>query len=345
MNAYTSREQTAYYIHLLKDDLPLALDVLSDMIQRPTFPDADLEKERGVIIQEIGMTNDTPDDLVFDLYQETAYPGQALGAPILGTSSIIEGMKKDTLFDYVRRFYTPKNLVVSAAGNVTHEAMVDMVTKYFCDMPKDQDVSYKKADYQGGEIRSDKDLEQSHIVMGFQGIRKDHPDYYAAVLMSTVLGGGMSSRLFQEVREKHGLVYSVYSSHTGYHDDGQFEIYAGTGPDQLPKLIPVICDEIHKIMQNPVTEEELSRAKSQIKAGILMGRESMLSRANRQAKHLINFNEEFDLAALLEKIDIVGLNDISKMAQKIFSGKPTLAALGPLKELESYDNIQTRLAA
>ena len=345
MNAYTSRENTAYYVHLLKDDLPLALDVLSDMIQRPTFPDNDLEKERGVIIQEIGMTNDTPDDLIFDLYQQTAYPQQSLGAPILGTADIVQNMTKQTLFDYVTHFYNPENLVISAAGNVTHEKMMEEVKRLFCDLPAPKKSTYQKADYHGGEHRSDKELEQAHIVLGFQGIKKSDPDYYAATLLSTVMGGGMSSRLFQEVREKHGLVYSVYSAHSGYNDDGQFEIYAGTGADKLPKLIPVICDEVQKISQNLMDVDELNRAKSQLRAGILMGRESMLSRANRQAKHMISFDEEFSLAHLLEKIDIVEPEDIQKMAQRIFSSRPTLAALGPLDQLESYDEIQKKLAA
>ncbi|HPD82760.1 MAG TPA: pitrilysin family protein [Alphaproteobacteria bacterium] len=345
MNAYTSRENTAYYVHLLKEDARLALEVISDMLQHSVFPDHELEKERGVIIQEIGMTNDTPDDLVFDLYQETAYPGQALGAPILGTASIIEAMKKETLSGYVQRFYTPKNLVISAAGNVSHDEILTYAQDMFGHLPANQNTQYPKADYQGGEHREDKDLEQSHVVLGFQGVHKSHPDYYAAMLLSTILGGGMSSRLFQEVREKHGLVYSVYSSHSAYQDDGQFEIYAGTGPDKLSKLIPVICDELQKIIQTPVAEEELARAQSQIRSSILMGRESMLSRANRQAKYLINFDEEVDIQKILEKVSAVQVTDISKMAQKIFSSKPTLAALGPLEKLESYAQIQGRLAA
>ena len=345
INAYTSRENTAYYIHLLKDDLPIALDVLSDMIQRPTFPDADLEKERGVIIQEIGMTNDTPDDLVFDLYQETAYPDQSIGTPILGTVDIVQNMPKNQLFSYVQRFYNPENLVISVAGNVKHDDVVTLVERLFVDMPKANKSTCSKASYKGGEYRSDKDLEQSHIILGFQGIQKSHSDYYAASLLSMILGGGMSSRLFQQVREKHGLVYSVYSSHTGYSDDGQFEIYAGTGPDKLTKLIPVICDEIQKICQETVSQGELDRAKSQLRAGILMGRESMLSRANRQAKHYISFNEDFNLSLLLEKIERVDIEDVQKMAAQIFSNRPTLAALGPLEALESYDKIQKRLAA
>ncbi len=345
MNAYTSRELTAYYVHLLKEDVPLALDVLSDMLQRPTFPDADLEKERGVIVQEIGMTHDTPDDLVFDLYQETAYPDQALGAPILGTAAIVEGMEKETLFDYVRRFYTPKNLVVSASGNISHEDMLAQVEKLFTDLPPDQQGQYKGAAYKGGDHRTQKDLEQNHVVLGFQGVSKKDPQYYAAILLSTVLGGGMASRLFQEVREKRGLVYSVYSSHTAYHDDGQFEIYAGTGSDKLPELLPVICDEIQKIVQETVLEEELARAKSQLRAGVLMGRESMLARANRQAKYLINFDQDLDIQTLLAKIDSVDRVAIANVSQQIFATRPTLSALGPLGNLESYDKIQARLAA
>ncbi len=345
MNAFTSREMTAYYIHLLKEDISLGLDILSDIMQRPIFPDHELEKERGVIIQEIGMTNDTPDDLVFDLYQETAYPKQALGAPILGTAEIVQGMPKQALFDYVEHFYTPERLVISAAGNVSHEEILALVEKYFTDLPKNTKSDFPKASYQGGHHYSDKELEQSHVVIGFQGVDRDQDDYYASILLATLFGGGMSSRLFQEVREKHGLVYSVYASHTGYADDGQFEIYAGTGPDKLPKLIPVICDEIQKIMNENVGAEELQRAKSQLRAGILMGRESMLSRANRQAKYMINYNKPVNIQHILNEIEGVNIDQIKRASQKIFSTKPTVAALGPLKELESYDKIQARLVA
>ncbi len=345
INAYTSREITAYYIHLLKNDMPMAMDILSDILQRPTFPDNELEKERGVILQEIGMTNDTPDDVVFDHYQETAYPDQALGAPILGREEIVENMKKETLYDYVHRFYTPEKLVVSAAGNVDHDSFVHTARTMFCDLPKDTHQAYAPAQYKGGERRIEKELEQAHVVLGFQGISREDPDYYSAVMLGTVLGGGMSSRLFQEIREKRGLVYSIYSSHSSYHDDGQFEIYAGTGPESLNKLVPVTCEELVKIMQDPISEEELNRAKAQIKAGILMSRESMLSRSNRQAKYLINFNHAPDVSRLIAQVDAVTVYSVQKIAQKIFTGKPTLAALGPIKTLESYDKIINRLAA
>jgi len=345
MNAFTSREITAYYVHLLKDHTEMAVDILSDMLQRSTFPDAEIEKERGVIVQEIGMTNDTPDDLVFDFYQETAYPNQSLGAPILGTAQIVQGMTKQTMVDYVSQFYTPSKLVISASGNLDHDQFVAMVEKYFTDLPDDKTQELKAAAYQGGESRTEKDLEQSHIVFGFKSIEKSHDKYYAAVLLATILGGGMSSRLFQEVREKRGLVYSTYASHTSFVDEGQFEIYAGTGPDKLPELMPVICDELKKIRDIKVSDEELSRAKAQIKSSILMSRESMLSRVNRQAKYLINTNTNLDIQLLIQKIDAITVRDIQGMALHIFAEKPTLSALGPLAALEDFDKIQARLAA
>ncbi|MEM6780944.1 MAG: pitrilysin family protein [Pseudomonadota bacterium] len=345
MNAYTGRENTAYYIRLLKDDFAFALEILADMIQNSTFPEDEMDKERDVILQEIGMTFDTPDDIVFDWYQETAYPKQALGAPILGTADIISNMKQDTLFEYVKRFYTPDRLVVSAAGGVPHEDVVREAKRLFANLPQASNENYIPADYQGGEHRAEKPLEQSHIVLGFQGVRRDDPDYYAAVLLSTMLGGGMSSRLFQEVREKRGLVYSVYSSHTAFHDDGQMEIYAGTGPEKLPELIPVVCDEVQKMVQECVSAEELSRAKAQIKTSMLMSRESMLSRANRQAKYLINKNEALDIAALVDKVEAVSADSVCAMAGRMFASKPTLAAVGPLAELEPLDDIRKRLSA
>lgn len=344
VNAYTSREVTAYYIHLLKDDVPLGLEVLADLLQHPVFPDKELEKERGVIVQEIGMNNDTPDELIYDQYQKTAYPEQALGAPILGTADIIKAMKKDTLFDYVRRFYTPPKLVISAAGNIHHDDFVQRIEKLFAELPKDTNATYKAASYQGGEEREDRDLEQSHIVLGFQGVRRDDPDYYSAVVMATMMGGGMSSRLFQEVREKRGLVYAVHASHTAYHDDGQLDIYAGTGPERLGELIPVLCDEVMKLSRELTTPAELVRAKTQIKAGILMGRESMLGRANKQAKHIINFGKVPDTQDQIHRIDAVTAESVREMARKIFSSRPTLAALGPLEKLENYDAIRRRLA-
>lgn len=343
MNAYTSREITSYHMHLLAEDVPLALDVLADMLQHSTMPEDEIERERHVILQEIGMCHDTPDDLVFDNYYEAAYPGQTLGAPILGKSEIIASMQRGALMDYVRRLYTPERLVISAAGAIDHDRFVKMVEDCFNALPQDTDHHFKPARYEGGAHLSDKELEQSHIVLGFQGISRLDSDFYAAQALSSILGGGMSSRLFQEVREKRGLVYSVYSFHSAYRDDGQFAIYAGTGPKDLPELMPVICEEVQKIAHD-LSEEEVTRAKTQMRASLIMGRESMMTRADQQAKYLIFRDEMLDIANLRAQIDALDSYKIKSVAQRIFSSQPTLAALGPLSQLESFDSLKSRLS-
>lgn len=344
MNAYTSKEMTSYYIHLLKEDVPLALDILSDMYQNATLPDEEITRERHVILQEIGMCNDTPDDLIFDNYYEAAYPGQALGAPILGKGHHISRMERSTLEEYIKRFYTPARTIISAAGNINHEEFVAQVEKYFVQMPEESFVYKEAANYQGGEHRQQKDLEQAHIVLGFRGLNRLDDDYATAQALSTLLGGGMSSRLFQEVREKRGLVYSIYSFHSGYADDGQFGIYAGTGAKDLETLVPVVCDEVLKVMSD-VTEEETSRAKAQLKSSILIGRESMIARAEQQAKFLFYRGKAFNIDETIAKIEAITANDVMRVAKKIFTGRPTLAALGPLDKLEPYEKISQRLAA
>lgn len=343
VNAYTSREMTAYHIHLLKSDLPLAMDILADILQHSTMPEDEVERERDVILQEIGMTNDTPDDIVFDYYQEVAYPKQAIGAPILGRSAIVNAMQRDTLMQYVDQFYTPGRLVVSAAGNVQHDDFVKQVEAKFNALPKDKKRDELTAHYQGGEHRTEKVLEQSHVVLGFEGFSRHDESYYGAAALSTILGGGMSSRLFQEIREKRGLVYSIFSFHSAYQDTGQFAIYAGTGPDRLTQLVPVVCDEIKRICDQKVSEQELLRAKAQMKANLVMGRESMMTRANQQAKQLIHFNTVYDSAERLRKIEAISADSVMKAAQEIFTAEPTLAALGPLEKLETFGKIKERL--
>ncbi|GJL85850.1 MAG: peptidase M16 [Micavibrio sp.] len=344
VNAYTSREVTSYHIHLLKDDLGLALEVLADIVQNSTMPEEELEKERHVVLQEIGMCNDTPDDVIFDNYYETAYPDQAIGAPILGKADIVGSMSREVLMDYVRRFYTPGRMVVSAAGAVDHDAFVAQVGELFSSLPPDIRQGKVAAYYEGGEDRKEKELEQSHVILGFKGIGRLDDDYTAVQTLSTLLGGGMSSRLFQEIREKRGLVYSIFSFHSAWLDDGQFGIYAGTGPNDLKEMMPVMCDEIKGVMDG-VSTEELERAKAQLRAGILMGRESMMSRADHQAKYLLYRDKVLDVEEIISRIDAVGEKDISRVAKTIFAGKPTLAGLGPMAKLEAYEKISERLAA
>jgi predicted Zn-dependent peptidase len=344
MNAYTGREITSYHIHLLKEDLPLALDVLADMVQYSTMPENEIEQERGVILQEIGMCNDTPDDIIFDHYFETAYPEQSLGAPILGTADIIAKMKRDTLMGYVKRLYTPSNLVVCASGNLDHEDFIRRVQDAFINLSEGGNDNKEPASYTGGhEHRAPRSLEQSHIVLGFQGVSRLDNDYYAAQVLASLFGGGMSSRLFQEVREKRGLVYSIYSFHSAYSDDGQFGIYAGTGPNNLSGLIPVVCDEILKLGES-LSEEELNRAKAQLRSSSLMARESMMSRADQNAKSLLLHKKIRTPDDIIAAIDMVDLPTLQRLCQKIFSSSPTLAALGPLDTLANFESVKKRLA-
>ncbi len=344
VNAYTSREVTSYHIHLLKQDMSLALDVLADIVQNSNMPEEELEKERHVVIQEIGMCNDTPDDVVFDHYYETAYPNQTLGAPILGHADIIGKMPRDVLMGYVNKFYTPARMVVSAAGNLDHDEFVTQVEEQFSSLPTDTDHDIASARYESGEYRLQKDLEQSHVILGFQSFGRLDDDYYAGQALSTLLGGGMSSRLFQEIREKRGLVYSIFSFFSGYMDDGQFGIYAGTGPNDLPELIPVVCEEIQKV-SGSITQEELTRAKAQLKSSMLMGRESMMTRADQQAKYMLFRNKTVDMQEIIAKIDALDTSDIDRVAKRIFTSKPTLVGIGPLGQLEDYTRISQRLAA
>lgn len=344
MNAYTSREITSYHIHLLREDMPLALDVLADIYQNSTLPDDEVERERQVIIQEIGMCNDTPDDLVFDNYYEAAYSDQTFGAPILGTTDIIGKMQRDTLNAHITNHYTPENTVISASGYVQHDDFVARVRDAFKNLPANQNHSRNKASYSGGEFRMDKDLEQAHFVLGFEGVARSNDQYYAAQALATILGGGMSSRLFQEVREKRGLVYSVFAFHSGYADTGQFGVYAGTGADKLTEIMPVICDELLKATHD-LSDEEVARAKAQLKSGLLMGRESMMTRANQQAKYVLFRDKALDIEAIIKQVDAINRDTLHTVAESILASKPTIAALGPIENLETHDKITARLSA
>src|SRR5262249_37828804 len=273
VNAYTSREQTAYYAKVLAEDVPLAVDILADILQHSVFDAEELERERTVILQEIGQANDTPEDIIFDLFQERAFPDQPIGRPVLGRPEIIERIGRERVAAYLRENYGAASMVLAAAGKIEHERVVDLAMSAFASLPRDSAASTAPAAYLGGDLRQSRDLEQVHVVLGFPGMAFGDPDYYPAAVLSTALGGGMSQRLFQEIREKRGLVYSIYSFAHAYRDGGLFGVYAGTGEDQVTELMPVMCDQLLEIGQD-LAEEELRRARAQLKAGLLMSLES-----------------------------------------------------------------------
>src|ERR1700744_2239607 len=322
INAYTAREQTAYYVKLLKEDVALGADIIGDILTHSSFEPEELERERGVILQEIGQANDTPDDIIFDHFQSAAYPGQPMGRPVLGTETIIRNMRREALPGFMSAHYTPENMVIAASGNLRHDQVVELVGQHFADLPKAARHEPMPADYTGGEYREDRDLDQAHLVLGFSAPGYGEPDYYPSMLLSTLLGGGMSSRLFQEIREKRGLVYSIYSFTAPARDGGLFGIYAGTGESEAAELIPVTLEELGKV-QHQVTSVELRRAKAQIKAGLLMSLESTGSRCEQPARQWQIFGRVIPVSETVAKIEAVTEADIHASAAKIFRQRPT----------------------
>ena len=343
INAYTAREQTAYYVKVLKEDMALGTDIIGDILTHSTFDPDEMERERGVILQEIGQANDTPDDIIFDHFQDAAYPSQPMGRPVLGTEALIRGMRRDTLRSYMKRHYAASNTVIAAAGNLEHDRFLDLVQQHFADLPTTPAPATEPGLYGGGEFREARDLDQVHIILGFPSVGYGTPTYYPTMLLATLLGGGMSSRLFQEVREKRGLVYSIYAFASPYSDGGMFGIYAGTGESEASELIPVTLDKLHKV-QHSVTDAELARARAQVKAGLLMSLESTGSRCEQLARQIQVFGRVMPTAETVARIDAVTVADIEAAALSIFRAAPTLAAMGPATQVPNLASISQLLA-
>jgi len=335
LNAYTSREHTAYYAKVLKEDAGLAIDIISDILQHSTMEPDELAREQTVIVQEIHQAHDTPDDIIFDHFQETAYPDQAMGRPVLGTAELVHAMNRETVLGYMRDHYSPSKMIVSAAGNIAHEELVKMAEAAFNALPGGQRFTREDAAYTGGVFREDRSLEQVHLVLGFDGVSYEDPDFYAASVLSTLFGGGMSSRLFQEIREKRGLVYTIYSFLSCYTDGGVFGIYAGTGVEEAPSLIPLIREEMEKVITG-VTEDEINRARAQLKASILMSLESTSTRCEQMARQLSLFGRAISTEETVEKVEAVDSAAIRRTAERLFSGPATQAAIGPKTDIGAF---------
>ena len=348
LNAYTSRESTAYYAKVLKEDVPLGLDILADILLNSSFDPAEFERERTVILQEIGQANDTPDDIIFDHFQERAFPDQAMGRPVLGSPEIIRQLSREAVIAYLRDHYGAARMVLSASGNLDHDRFVELADKLLSAMPaigaNGRAVTTEPARYAGGEYRQGRDLEQLHIVLGFPGLALGDPDYYAVAVLSTAFGGGMSSRLFQEVREKRGLAYTIHSFAHSFRDGGLFGIYAGTGEADAGELMPVLCEETMRLADG-LTPVELARAKAQMKAGLLMSLESTGARCEQMAQHMLIHGTPFDPAAMVRHIEAVDDAAIGRVVAGWRTAPPTLAALGPIGQLEDFERLRARLAA
>ena len=343
INAYTAREQTAYYVKVLKEDLTLGADIIGDILTHSTFEPEELERERGVILQEIGQANDTPDDVIFDHFQSIAFPEQPMGRPTLGTEAVIRKLPRNALTGYMRRHYAASNVVVAAAGAIAHERIVELARSHFADLPSERPPAPTAGLYRGGEFREERELDQVHVVLGFPSVAYGDRDFYPVMLLSTLLGGGMSSRLFQEVREKRGLVYSIYSFSAPYMDGGLFGIYAGTGESEAEELVPVTLEELRKV-QHHVTEAELGRARAQVKASLLMSLESTGSRCEQLARQIQVFGRVIPTAETVAKINAVTVADVQRAASRLFRASPSLAALGPAARVPRLAAIAESLA-
>jgi predicted Zn-dependent peptidase len=335
LNAYTSREHTAYYARVLADDLPLAVDLLADILQHSTFDEGELARERTVILQEIGQVQDTPDDLVFDLFQETAYPGQSLGRSILGPAEIVGAMPRAALVDYMAHHYRPEHLVLAAAGKVEHGRLVELADRLFRELPTPGPHTAERARYEGGECREERDLEQAHLLLGLPAFSYMDDDFYALQVLSTMLGGGMSSRLFQEVRENRGLCYTINAFHMPYSDTGLFALYAGTDEADAPELMRVVIGEIGNATET-LNDTEIARAKAQLKAGLLMALESSEARIGQLGRQMLAYGRPIPLDEIVAKVDAVTVDSARAAGRMLIRrSPPAIAALGPGSGLES----------
>jgi len=345
INAYTSREMTAYYARVLEDDVSLALDVISDIVLNPVFDESEIEVERGVILQEIGQALDTPDDVVFDWLQEVAYPEQPVGRTILGPSERVSSFSRKDLSGFVAEHYGPEKMILSVAGAFDHDKLLAEAEVIFGDLKRGPAQIIQPAKFQGGERLEVKSLEQVHFALAFET-----PDYcddaiYTAQIYSSALGGGMSSRLFQEVREKRGLCYTIFAQTGAYIDTGLTTIYAGTSAEQIGELTSITMDELKRAADD-MSDAEIARAVAQMKAGMLMGLESPSSRAERLARLISIWGRVPALDEVVAKIDAVTTQDVRDFAAGIAgSANAALTMYGPVENAPTLAQLRERLAA
>ena len=337
LNAYTSREQTAFHARVLKADVTLALDILADILTRPAFEQAELERERQVVLQEIGQSRDTPDDIIFDHLQATIYAGQPMGWPILGDDATVAAFTQKDLRTYMGANYLARSMTLVASGAVTHSAMVRLAEEKFAALKPGETPAPLPARWTGGELRENDDLEQAHMAFAFPGLKQTDPEIYALQVYVTALGGGMSSRLFQEVREKRGLCYTISAFAQAADDSGIVGIYTGTGEAEAGQIAPVVAGEMAALAANP-TEPEIARAKAQLKSGLLMGLERPSSRAEQIAGQMFSHGRVLSVAEQTAKLDEVDIAAVRRIGERLMQSEcPAMVSLGPVGQLESYD--------
>jgi predicted Zn-dependent peptidase len=345
INAYTSRETTAYYARVLEQDVPLALDVVSDIVLNPAFDAREIEVERHVILQEIGQALDTPDDVIFDWLQEAAYPDQAIGRPILGPAERIAAYQAPDFRNFVAGHYGPGQMILAAAGAVDHDALVAQAERIFGPLSSLVMAAPEPARFAATERRVVKDLEQAHFALAFEAPAFRDRDVYTAQIYAGLLGGGMSSRLFQRLREERGLCYTTFAQAGSHDDTGAITIYAGTAEEDIADLAWLTVDEIRRVADD-LSEAEVARARAQLKAGLLMGLESPSSRAERLARLLAIWDRVPSLAETVERIDAVDHAGVRAYAERTAAEARTAMALyGPVARAPELGALRDRLVA
>ena len=334
MNAHTSREETAYYINLLPEHLALGVDILSDILTSSTLPDNEIERERGVIIQEIGQSLDTPDDLVFELFNKACFDGHILGRSILGTQQTVSDLSQKDLLHFMDRFYGSNQMIVCAAGQLKHEEFAAMVGERFSGLSVSAVPNRIKPSWQAGDSRAERNLEQTHTVFGFSAPSITTMQRYDMLVLANLYGGGMSSRLFQKVREDRGLCYSIFAFAQMMSDTGVFGVYAGTSEDTANEMLQVCAAELKDCLSN-VQADELLRSKQQLKASVLMRLDSVSATMDSLGRHIALFGEAQKKDYLIQSIEAVSMESLHALTSQIISGRPAMATVGPAKSVMS----------
>ncbi len=339
LNAATSVDSTGYYARVLPKDMPLALDILSDIILEPRFDGAELARERDVILQEIAASSDSPDDIVYDIISEAAFPDQPVGRTILGTAQSVVGFKRDHLGAYLTTHYHAPNMVMAAAGAVDHNALVAEAERRLAGLSSEGTPVPQQAVYAGGRRHSAKPFEQTHLMIALEAPAYHQPEYFKSQILAGALGGGMSSRLFQEVRERRGLCYSVYAFSSGLTDSGMFVVHAAGAPEKAHELFSVIRDELERAAADGFDQAELARVKAQMKMGLLAALESSSARAEQLARHILFRGRVLPTSELVERIEAVETADLQALLQKVLGTPLSLATVGPVVDLEQFEAV------
>jgi len=336
LDAFTAKEYASYYIKVLDEHLPLAMDILSDIVRNPAFSPDDVQREKKVVVEEIKMVEDTPDDLVHELFTQGFWENHPLGRPILGTKETVESFNADLLRAYFENAYTASNLIVSAVGNLEHERVRELVAKKFGSVAQTgEPFSEQPPKVVPKILIRNKELEQSHLCLGASSYPQNHDDRYSSYVLNTLLGGSMSSRLFQNVREKRGLAYAVFSGLSAYRDAGSFTIYAGCSNEAVGQVIDLVVEELRGVKQSPVPETELQRAKDHLKGSLMLSLENTASRMSHLARQEIYFDRQFGLDETLQGIEQVTAKEVQRVAIDLFrDGSLAATVLGNVNGLK-----------